>query len=345
MTGTMFNDQEKHKGVPVMSYHHLTLDERESVLVLHSHHLSIRNIASHLNRSPSTISRELKRLPGDYRANEAQKRYEQARKSCHKPSVLSQKPTLRKLIVGLILEHHWSPEQISARLKLEGHAKISYSSIYRDIAHYNLGEPFSSHGDTGIRRHLRRKGHREYPKGNRKHATPNVPYIPIGERPNFINQRKRIGDWELDTVLGKVGEEVLVTLVERKTRYSLIGKAKHKDASSINQTVLKLLRSIPKEFVHSITPDHGVEFLQLEEVAAELAVTVYWPRPYSPQERGTNENTNGLIRDYFPKRQAIRDRSETDAFRCQLDLNQRPRKVLNYLSPSEVFFDKVLHLI
>ena len=170
-------------------------------------------------------------------------------------------------------------------------------------------------------------------------------YIPISERPNFINRRLRIGDWELDTVLGKVGEEVLVTLVERKTRFSLIGKAKHKDPESVNKVVVKLLRSIPKEFVHSITPDHGVEFLHLSEVAAELAITVYWPKPYSPQQRGTNENTNGLIRDYFPRNQFIKIHTDDEVHQCQVDLNLRPRKVLGFQSPSEVLFDKVLHLV
>lgn len=328
-----------------MSYHHLTLDERESILVLHSHQLSIRNIALHLKRSPSTISRELRRLSGEYKACEAQEDYQTARLRLHKPDILSNAPELRTKIADLITEHHWSPEQIAARLKSERIANISFNTIYRDIEHNNLGLPFTSKGDTGIRRCLRRKGHKKYPKGVRKHATPQVPYIPTSERPNFINNRSRIGDWELDTVLGKVNEEVLVTMVERKTRYSLIAKAKHKDAESINNVVLALLRSIPKQLVHSITPDHGVEFLHLEEVAAELAITVYWPKPYSPQERGTNENTNGLIRDYFPRNKLIRDHSNEEVHRCQVDLNRRPRKILDYQSPSEVFFDKVLHLV
>ncbi|WP_173021223.1 IS30 family transposase [Secundilactobacillus folii] len=328
-----------------MSYHHLTLDERESILVLRSHHLTIRNIALRLKRSPSTISRELRRLSGEYKACIAQGNYQTARTHLHKPSILSKAPAFRTKIANLILDHHWSPEQIVARLKSEHITNISFNTIYHDIEKYNLDLPFTSRGDTGIRRYLRRKGHRQYPKGSRKHATPNVPYIPTSERPAFINNRSRIGDWELDTVLGKVNEEVLVTLVERKTRYSLIGKAPHKNAVSINNTVLSLLRSVPKAFVHSITPDHGVEFLHLEEVAAELAITVYWPKPYSPQERGTNENTNGLIRDYFPRNQLIRMRSNEEVHQCQLDLNRRPRRILGYRSPYEVFFDKVLHLV
>ena len=303
-----------------MSYHHLTLDERECILVLRSHQLSIRNIALRLQRSPSTISRELRRLPGEYKACEAQANYQIARLRSHKPSILSNAPTLRTRIADLIIEHHWSLEQIAARLKSEHVANISFNTIYRDIEQNNLGLPFTSRGDTGIRRCLRRKGHKRYPRGARKHATPQVPYVPTSERPNFINNRSRIGDWELDTVLGKVNEEVLVTLVERKTRYSLIAKARHKDAESINDTVLSLLRSIPKEFVHSITPDHGVEFLHLEEVAAELAVMIYWPKPYSPQERGTNENTNGLIRDYFPRNKLIRGHSDEEVHRCQVGL-------------------------
>ncbi len=240
-----------------MSYHHLTLEERECILVLHSHQLSNRNIALRLNRSPSTISRELHRLSGEYSACAAEDDYHACRSRSHKPSILSRKPDLREIIADLILNHHWSLEQIAVRLKMEKVADVSYNTIYRDIERDNLGLPLTSHGDTGIRRQLRRKGHRQHPKGVRRHAAPQVPYIPISERPNFINRRLRIGDWELDTVLGKVGEEVLVTLVERKTRFSLIGKAKHKDPESVNKVVMKLLQSIPKEFVHSITPDHG----------------------------------------------------------------------------------------
>ncbi|MCX2455787.1 IS30 family transposase [Lacticaseibacillus nasuensis] len=285
---------------------------------MHSHQLSIRNIVLRLKRSPITISRELHRLSGAYKACEAQEDYQAARLRSHKPSILSNAPALRTKIVNLIIEHHWSPEQIAARLKSEHIANISFNTIYRDIEHNNLGLPFTSKGDTGIRRSL---------------------------RPNFINNRSRIGDWELDTVIGKVNEEVLVTLVERKTRYSLIAKAKHKDAESINTTVLILLRSMPKVFVHSITPDHGVEFLHLKEVADELAITVYRPKPYSPQERDTNENTNGLMRDYFPRNTLIRGHSDEEVHQCQVDLNRRPRKVLDYQTPSEVFFDKVLHLV
>lgn len=328
-----------------MSYHHLTLEERESILVMHSHKLSVRNIALHMQRSPSTISRELRRLPGDYLACLAQDDYKTSRRRCHKPRILEKHPDLRLQIADKIVEHHWSPEQIAARLRQEKVASLSYNTIYRDIYRSNLGFAYSSKGDTGLRRCLRRKGHRRYARGSRKHAAPNVPYIPVSERPNFINERKRLGDWELDTVLGKTGEEVLVTLVERRSRYSLIGKAHRKTSEAVNATITNLLQSVPKEFVHSITPDHGVEFLNLEEVAAELAATVYWPKAYAPQERGTNENTNGLIRDYFPRNQFIRDRTDEDVDWCVNDLNHRPRKVLNYLSPSEVFFDKVLHLV
>lgn len=158
-------------------------------------------------------------------------------------------------------------------------------------------------------------------------------YLSIHERPKFINERQRLGDWELDTVQGKIGEEVLVTAADRKTRYTLMIRAPRKDAESINQALLTMFSRIPKEFVLSITPDHGTEFLQLANVRDDLNVTIYWPDPYSPEQRGTNENTNGLIREYFPKGKHLSNRSLIEVERCQNQLNRRPKKISSYRTP------------
>ena len=324
-----------------MSYHHLTISERESILELQARGHTMRSIAIRLHRNVSTISREFRRLDSKYSANQAQKNYRQRRRRCHKPHILSQQTDLRQLIIRLILEQQWSPEQIEGRLKHEGLASVSYATIYRYIESHNLGLPYTSHGDTGIRRNLRHRGRKRHIKNTRKHAQPKVDYIPITERPAFINERQRIGDWEIDTVLGKVGGVVLVTAVERRTRLTLISLADKKDSVCINKALLSMFEDIPKEFQLSLTPDHGTEFLQLSQISDQLGVTIYWPDPYSPEQRGSNENTNGLIREYFPKNQAIKK----DVEPCQNKLNQRPRKTLNYLTPYEVFFDKVLHLL
>ncbi len=137
-------------------------------------------------------------------------------------------------------------------------------------------------------------------KNTRRHREVQTDYISIHERPGFINQRQRIGDWEIDTVIGRTGHSILLTVVDRLSRLTLIKKVVQKDSQEINKGLVELLGAIPKEFVHSITPDHGTEFLHLDEISERLGVTVYWPDPYSPEQRGTNENTNGLIREYFP---------------------------------------------
>lgn len=170
-----------------------------------------------------------------------------------------------------------------------------------------------------------------------------VDYLSISQRPNFINQRKRIDDWELDTVIGKTGEECLMILVERRIGYAIIRKIKYKDSQSDNNTLLKLVTVISKEHLLSITPDHGKEFLQLDKIKYDLGVQIYWP--YASQERGTNENTNGLIREYFPKHQSLRNITEIEIQKCEDQLNQRPRKKLNYQTPAELSGDELQQLI
>lgn len=327
-----------------MSYYHLTINERESILEYIAKGDSIRKIALKLQRSPSTISRELNRSNSHHSPSKAQKAYLERRRNCHKPRLLDQNSILCEKIAALIQDKHWSPEQIANRLRKEHLPSVSYNTIYRHLNNHNLNQTFNSHGDTGIRRKLRHRGRKRSRNKSRKHQFPKVDYISIDERPNFINQRKRIGDWEIDTVMGKTGSDVLVTAVDRKTRYTLIGRAKHKNAKAVNQTLLTMFLEIPKEFRLSLTPDHGVEFLTLSEIRADIGVTIYWPNPYSPEERGTNENTNGLIREYFPRNRDIKLYTNKDIENCQRQLNQRPRKVLDFQTPEEVFYDKVLHL-
>ena len=147
-----------------MSYIHLTIKEREMLMCLKAKGLTIRAIALHMKRSPSTISRELKRCSGKYSANTAENDYHLKRRNCHKPLLLDSHPQLRRKIVHYILDLHWSPEQIAARFAKEHQWCVSYNTIYRHIYKYNLGEQYSSHGDTGIKRHLRHKHHTRHPK-------------------------------------------------------------------------------------------------------------------------------------------------------------------------------------
>lgn len=207
-----------------MSYIHLTIKEREMLMCLKVNGLSIRAIALRLGRNPSTISRELKRCSGNYSASDAERDYHKKRQNCHKPLLLDLHPQLCQKIAHYILELHWSPEQIASRFIKEGQWCVSYNTIYRHIYKHNLGENFSSHGDTGIKRHLRHKHRTRHPKTTRKHQEPKTNYLSIHDRPKFINDRQRIGDWEIDTIMGKTGHSVLLTVVDRLSRLALIKK-------------------------------------------------------------------------------------------------------------------------
>lgn len=146
-------------------------------------------------------------------------------------------------------------------------------------------------------------------------------------------ESRRIGDWELDAVQGKIGGEFLVTTADGKARYTLMTKTLRKDAESINKALSTVFSRIPKEFILSITPDHGTESLQLAAIHDDLNVTIYWPDSYSPEHRGTNESTNGLIREYFPKGKRLSSRTPAEVEQCQKQLNRRPKKILSYLTP------------
>ena len=244
-----------------MSYKHLTIKEREMLMFLRAKRLSIRAVALRLGRNPSTISRELKRCAGHYSPSKEENDYHQKRKNCHKKRLLDSHPQLRRQIVYYILDLHWSPEQITARFNKEHQWCVSYNTIYRHIYQHNLGEKYSSRGDTGIQRHLRHKHRTRHSKNTRRHREVQTDYISIHERPDFINQRQRIGDWEIDTVIGRTGHSILLTVVDRLSRLTLIKKVMQKDSQEINKGLVELLGAIPKEFVHSITPDHGTEFL------------------------------------------------------------------------------------
>ena len=328
-----------------MSYNYLTIFERKILLKFQAQGLSYRAIALKLHRSPSTISREFRRLKGKYSPSRAQKNYVRKRRKCHKPRLLDQDTTLRDKIADYIQDKRWSSEQIVARFELEGLPCVSYATIYRHLYAHNLGQPLRSKNDSGLKRRLRHKNRTRHDKGKRRHKEVQTNYLSIHDRPRFINERKRLGDWEIDTVLGKTGHSVLITAVDRKSRYVLLKRVAHKDSPCINQGLIEMFSTIDSEFVCSLTPDHGTEFLDLSAPAVRLGAVVYWPDPYSPEQRGSNENMNGLLREYFPKRTNLDDFTDQEITEWQKQLNLRPKKVLNYLTATEIFFDKVLHLV
>ena len=206
---------------------------------------------------------------------------------------------IHKTVQFLFLQYQWSPEQISFRLKHEKNPiQISYATIYRGIYRGFLEEGKLSPGQRGVARKLRHRGKIRHKNGCIE--TRGKISHHISERPEQANQRERIGDWEADTVAGVTGKACLVTLVDRKSRYLLCEKVAKKDSISVKQAIIHMLKDgQPK----TITPDRGKEFSRHEEISKALNdVQFYFPEPHQPWQRGTNENTNGLLREYFPKK-------------------------------------------
>lgn len=325
-----------------MSYQHLSIVEREKILIHLTQGLSLCQIAKLLNRNKSTISREFARNQSEYLPSKAQAAYHRRRKKCHKHKLL-ENPDLFALVRKLFLDWHWSPEQIAARLKFEGLAAISCKTIYRAIyaGMFDTPEQKRSTGNRGARRKLRHKGKPRRPKG----YVSNRGKIPIthelSERPVEANERTRLGDWEADTIVGFLRKSGLLTLVDRKSRFLIAVKLSRLGSVEVRDALIKSLQG---QLLCSITPDRGREFQLHKQVTEKLGVEFYFPPPHQPWQRGTNENTNGLLREYFPKGYDFNGLSEEDLQAVVDQLNKRPRKCLGYRTPAEVYFSTMLHL-
>ena len=325
-----------------MSYKHLSITERELLLIHLTQGLSICKIANLLGRHKSTISRELARNKGDYLPSKAQARYCRRRKKC-RPHKLLENPNLFELVKKLFLYRQWSPEQIAGRFKLENYPTISYKTIYQAIyaGMFDTPEQKRSTGNRGAIRHLRHRGKPRRPKG----YVSNRGKIPISNeltaRPVEANKRSRFGDWEADTIVGFNHKSGLLTLVDRKSRFLICRKLTRLGSKEVEAAMLEALQGQP---VHSITPDRGREFQLHGNVTATLSVEFYFPPPHHPWDRGTNENTNGLLREYFPKGYDFSNLSDEDLQAVVDQLNQRPRKCLSYKTPWELYFSTLLHL-
>lgn len=326
-------------------YHHLTLSEREDILRYHSQGLTITEIAKKLHRNKSTISRELSRnsKDGKYSPSKAQESYQKRRKACRRHKILEDRKHY-EWVKSCFLEHQWSPEEISGRLKYEkADWNISYNTIYRAIYAGMFDPKGLSHGNRGAIRQLRHRGKSRHTKDYVEKRGK----IPISndlkDRPEEANNRSRIGDWEGDTVQGKPRRACIVTYVDRKSRILLARKAAQKASDPVKEATIELLQGEP---CYSITPDRGKEFAKHAEISEELdQVQFYFPLPRHPWDRGTNENTNGLLREYFPKGMDLTDVSDDYIQEVVDELNHRPRKCLGYRTPYEVYYSVTLHLV
>lgn len=222
------------------------------------------------------------------------------------------------------LREDWSPEQISS------HAAISIETVYQRV--------YADKRAGGLLwQHLRcqKQRRKRYGKRDRRGIIPNRKSI--DERPPIVEDRSRIGDWEADTIIGKNHKQAIVSLVERKSGYTLIRKVKRKTARAVKKATVSLLKP-HRDKVKTLTSDNGKEFSEHEQIAKDLDAVFYFAHPYASWERGTNENTNGLIRQYFPKSRDFTTITQQEINHAMKRLNNRPRKRLGFLTPAQVFF-------
>ena len=292
-----------------------------------------------IGRSPGTISRELRRnFPLEhkvYAPRQAHERALKSRRSRGRKERLRNEKVRTYVIEKLKLR--WSPEQIAGRIRLDLGESISYEAIYQFIyAQCCNGSPDIRRGKEDLRIYLRRRRKRRQVKGMRKAQRVFKPEgISIELRPEIVNQRLRIGDWEGDTVESKNHRPGINTLVERKLGLTLITKLKSKTSFSTISAVSERMRELPEELKHTITLDNGPENRDWKTFEELTELSVFYAHPYCSGERGTNENTNGLIRDYYPKGTDFTKISDEELAYVELMLNQRPRKRLSWLSPLE----------
>jgi len=311
----------------LMTYAQLTREQRYQIRALLQTGHSQMEIAEAIEVHKSTISRELKRNRGKkgYRPKQAHRMAMARRGHGHKRIHAATWAAVERLI-----REDWSPEQVSNRLRQDHGIRVSHEWIYQHI----LADKWAG-GD--LHRHLRcQKAHRRrYGRHDRRGRLPERPSIE--DRPPIGDKRQRIGDWEADTILGKGRRQPLVTLTDRKSRFTRIHKPAHKTAQLVADAVIELLL-VWKDRVHTITSDNGKEFAEFQRIGEALKTVVYFAHPYASWERGTNENTNGLIRQYFPKGMDLSRVTQEQVAAVERRLNNRPRKCLGFKTPNEVFF-------
>ena len=312
-----------------MSYKQLIEGQRYQIEAYLREGFSYREIGSRLKVSHSTISREVRRnrIRGTHYLPEvAQSKTVKRRRSAAKYSV----PALTVTFVEFGLNQKWSPEQISGVGKLIGHP-VSHEWIYGYVQRDKL---------SGGKLHKQlRHGRRKYRKGSRATRVIIPNRIGIAHRPATVDKKKRFGDWEADTVLGKNGTGAIVSLVERKSKFYLIRKVPAKSAAEVSRAMISMLWRY-RRHVHTITADNGTEFCGHELVAEKLKTDIYFANPYSSWERGLNENFNGLLRQYISKGTDLGTVTHEQIAQAQRALNLRPRKCLGYKQP-EVVFNKL----
>jgi IS30 family transposase len=329
-----------------MQYKHLNIEEREKIQELFWLKKSVRYISEVLGRSPSSISRELRKnfpLQQRYTPRLANDRALKKRKS--RGRKLRLKNGFIRRYVTDHLKGGYSPEQIAGRLKLDHKQSISHEAIYQYIYNQARREGYEGRMKLGyhdLRIYLKRRHKQRQKKGVRKYQRMfKHNGLSIEMRPRTVEKRKNVGHWEGDFMVSRKSKVGLNTLVERKTGLVLISKIQNGTMEVTAHAVTNRLKELPKQTVRSLTTDNGHENFGYKHIENNLQISCYFAHPYCSGERGTNENTNGLIRHYFPKGTDFATISNEDISRVEYILNTRPRKRLGWRTPLEVFNQSV----
>lgn len=308
---------------------HLTQEQRYTISQLLEHGYSVSVIASIIGKAKTTVYREIVRncdaRNGTYNAGLAQRKYRQ--RMVEKAKHTRFTPDVKAYVISQ-LKWEYSPEQIAGLAKREKRFCVSHETIYQYI-----WEDKKKGGD--LHKHLRRKGRRYRKRGSAKDSRGIIAgRVDISMRPKIVDTRKRVGDLEIDTIIGQNHQGAILTINERKSGFVWIKKLNGKDAIELAQKAINTLKP-HQHWIRTITSDNGKEFAEHSQISSNLNLNFYFARPYHSWERGSNENLNGLIRQYIPKGSSFKNITDEDIFWIQYKLNHRPRKRLGYLTPHQ----------
>lgn len=311
---------------------HLTVEQRYTICVMKKQGYKQKNIALTIEKDKSVVSRELKRncdkRSKKYEADLAHRKYQQRQRD--KPKHIHFTEEVKQCVDELLLKDY-SPEQIAGRTKIGEKPCVSAERIYQYV--------WKDKKQGGkLHLHLRRKGRKYRKRGAAKDTRGIIrDRVDISQRPAIVDQKQRLGDLEIDTVIGQNHKGALLTINDRASSMVWIAKLNGKNAEELAQKAIEVLHPY-KELMHTITGDNGKEFAEHKTISQGLDIDFYFARPYHSWERGANENTNGLIRQYFTKGSSFESITDKDVANVQEILNNRPRKKLKFLTPNEYFF-------
>ena len=319
-----------------MNYKQLTYEQRSEIYALLKAGLNQTKIAKLIGVNKSTVSREIKRNTGfkGYRPKQANELTLERRQNTDKHFRFTDDA---KTDVKKYLKQDWSPEQINGWLKKNNKPWVSHETIFQFII-----DDQKDGGELYIHLRFGRKKRRKRIKNNdRRGQIPNR--VSIDKRPALVDNKERVGDWEIDTIIGKNHKGTLVTAVERKTKFSCIKHVPRKEAVLVTKAIIDMLKP-HTNLVHTLTSDNGKKFSVHENIVEALKAKFYFAHPYSSWERGLNENTNGVIRQYFPKNISLVNIDKEQVMAKQNKLNNRPRKTLLFQKPSNIFLNSSVAL-